>query len=143
MQKSIDATFGKFIESAIKKISDSKIIFSHNTAKKKLTNAIASFAPEVSASEVIVLIDDTFFGGAKEGLIITNKSLYSKEVLETPYHILISEIHKFEYMNNSLSSRYFVINNKKLIRACCTSPDSSQIFAELFTNLLENIKKIN
>lgn len=55
--------------------------------RKKLEAAIASYAPGVSPDEVIVLLDDTVFGGAKEGLLVTNDGIYCKQKFESRRHL--------------------------------------------------------
>jgi hypothetical protein len=46
---------------------------------KKLQAAISSYAFGVPETDVLVLLDDTVFGGAKEGLILTSDSMYCKQ----------------------------------------------------------------
>lgn len=55
-----------------------------NIPHKKLLGAIGSYARDVEPSEVVILIDDTVFGGAKEGVLVTNKAIYSKALFENP-----------------------------------------------------------
>lgn len=47
-----------------------------NIPPKKLNNAISSYAPAVSADEVLALGDATIFGSAKKGLLMTKSKLY-------------------------------------------------------------------
>jgi len=51
-----------------------------NIPSKKLKGAINSYAYDVDPNEVLVLLDDTIFGGAKEGLILTKNSMFCKEL---------------------------------------------------------------
>ncbi|EMK3381309.1 hypothetical protein V8057_004264 [Vibrio vulnificus] len=55
-----------------------------NIPHKKLLGAIGSYAGDVEPNEVVILIDDTVFGGAKEGVLVTNKAIYSKALFESP-----------------------------------------------------------
>ena len=55
-----------------------------NIPPKKLRNALESYAPGIAPADVLVLIDDTVFGGAKEGMIITKRKLFSKQILQSP-----------------------------------------------------------
>lgn len=41
----------------------------------KLANAIREYAPTIGMSTVVVLVDETFWGNAKEGMIITNEKI--------------------------------------------------------------------
>jgi len=47
---------------------------------KKLNNAILSYAPDVDPDKVVLLHDDTVFGSAAEGLIVTEDGLYGKDL---------------------------------------------------------------
>ena len=58
-----------------------------NIPQKKLFGAIGSYANDVKPEEVIILVDDTVFGGAKEGILITNNAIYSKEIFERPKRV--------------------------------------------------------
>ena len=55
-----------------------------NIPPTKLRNALESYAPGIAPADVLVLIDDTVFGGAKEGMIITKRKLFSKQILQSP-----------------------------------------------------------
>jgi hypothetical protein len=44
---------------------------------EKLLAAISGYAPSVNPNEVLVLVDDTFFGSASDGLLITKDGIYA------------------------------------------------------------------
>lgn len=52
--------------------------------QKKLSAALESYGANMSAEEVLVLIDDTLFGGAKEGVLMGKSKLAVKMLLDTP-----------------------------------------------------------
>lgn len=52
--------------------------------QKKLLAALESYGANMSADEVLVLIDDTLFGGAKEGVLMGERKLAVKMLLDTP-----------------------------------------------------------
>ena len=57
-------------------------LFEH-IPSKKLTNAKQKYAFEMGNDEdVVLLYDDTLFGTAKKGFLLTTKRLYSKNILE-------------------------------------------------------------
>lgn len=71
------------IDSYRDKVMDDKIYFHPNLPKKKLKNAITSYA-EIGEEEVpLLLIDDTIFGSAKDGVLITDKAMYFKGSFES------------------------------------------------------------
>lgn len=73
-----------------------KVYARPNIPRRKLEGAIASYAPGVSPNEVIVLLDDTLFGGAKEGLLVTNDAIYCKQKFESPRRLALGAIKEVE-----------------------------------------------
>ncbi|WP_170288323.1 J domain-containing protein [Marilutibacter maris] len=73
-----------------------KVYARPNIPHKKLDGAISSYAPGVSPGDVIVLLDDTLFGGAKEGLLVTNDAVYCKQKLDNPRQIAFRDIRQVE-----------------------------------------------
>lgn len=69
-----------------------KVYARPNIPHKKLEGAIASYAPGVSPGAVLVLLDDTLFGGAKEGLLVTNDAIYCKQKFENPRRIAFNQV---------------------------------------------------
>lgn len=63
-----------------------------NIPQKKLHSAINSYAHGVSDTEVLILLDDTVFGGAKEGLLITSNAMYAKGLMESPKKSIFGEM---------------------------------------------------
>ncbi len=84
-----------------------------NIPRKKLEGAIASYAPKVVPSAVIVLLDDTLFGGAKEGMLVTNDALYCKQKFEPAKRIAFSTVTKVEPGTNSR----VIVNGREFFKA--------------------------
>lgn len=59
-------------------VSD-KIAFAPDIPLKKLSGALVSIGAYVKPEEVVVLVDDTVFGGSKEGVFITKDRIFIKE----------------------------------------------------------------
>lgn len=59
-------------------ITSNAIYFKPNIPGDKLSNAINAYGGRVGKSEVLILIDDTFWGSAKEGVLITDDALLFK-----------------------------------------------------------------
>lgn len=62
-------------------VADDKIHFAPDIPLKKISGAMHSMAGLAKAEDIIILLDDTAFGGAKEGVYITNDCVYVKEVM--------------------------------------------------------------
>jgi len=60
-----------------------KIFIAPNIPKSKLAGAVLSYGGDVRTKDVVVLIDDTMFGGAKEGVLITEKEILFKAIFES------------------------------------------------------------
>lgn len=73
-----------------------------NIPRKKLVNAINSYAHSLSFDDVLLQIDDTAWGGAKEGLIVTNEGIYSKALFETENFMPFSRIEKINAQKTKL-----------------------------------------
>ena len=73
---------------------------------KKRRNAIRSFASQMGSGEtILVQYDDTVWGSAKEGYILTNRALYAKnfgEGAETP--IALTDVTDVTYRENLLAN---------------------------------------
>lgn len=91
--------------------SDSKIFFSGSIPDKKLTNAINSYGFQSKTKDVILLIDDTVFGSAKDGLMITDHHICAKEAFESPWQISLDTISSIKMDGGRL-----VINNKPVYK---------------------------
>jgi hypothetical protein len=73
-----------FLSKGVQTIQDKKFFFAPNFNAKKLANALESYAPGVRPEDVLLFIDSTAFGGAKDGLLITREKLYAKNAFEHP-----------------------------------------------------------
>ena len=70
----------------------------NNINQNKLDNARASFGQNIKADEeIIYLRDDTLFGSAKDGYIVTTKAIHGKPFLEQPLFINYEDIQDITY----------------------------------------------
>ncbi|WP_346796053.1 hypothetical protein R5M92_11325 [Halomonas sp. Bachu 37] len=65
-----------------------KVFVKPKIPAKKLLNAL-SYAPGVNPDEVLILVDDTVFGGAKDGFLVTREAIFCHEIM-TPKEPLIN-----------------------------------------------------
>ena len=65
----MNAQFAEKVRSYSSKFPETRFLFSPTIPQKKVRNAIKSYAPDVSESEVLLLLDTTVFGSAKERII--------------------------------------------------------------------------
>jgi hypothetical protein len=58
----------------------------------KLQNAISAYAQRAAASEVLLLYDDTFWGSAKDGLLLTETGVFWRNFQESPRQVAYDDI---------------------------------------------------
>ncbi len=110
-----------------------KIYTKKNMNKKKLKNAINKYAHGVNENDVYLLIDDTFFGSAKEGVLLTNDSIYIQEMNSSPYSIKYSQIYNLSIKKKMTCTALFI--NKNEVKTF-TQPDSKELL--LIFNTLDS-----
>ena len=72
-----------------------------NIPRKKAEGAIDSYAAGVDHEEILVLLDDTVFGGAREGVLLTGSAIYAKQKFDDSRHLHIKDIQSVEAGTNS------------------------------------------
>lgn len=60
-----------------------RIFIAPHIPPRKLAGALESYGEGLRPSDVLVLIDDTFFGGAREGVLITEAEIRAKAVFQS------------------------------------------------------------
>lgn len=79
---------------------------------EKVNNAKEKYAHNVDIKDIVLLIDDTVFGSAKCGVLITSSGLYIKEDFEKPAYFSFDKIDDICMKRNILTGLY--INNKRV-----------------------------
>jgi hypothetical protein len=64
------------LSSGLSTITSDYIFTKPNIPRKKLLNALNEYGRGIPEEDVVALIDDTFWGSAKEGLLITNEGIF-------------------------------------------------------------------
>ena len=82
-----------------------RLFFMEEIPKKKLENARRSYARSFETGEVPVLLwDDTLFGSAKDGFLLTDRRLYQKNFSERPSCSDLSGIVDFDISKESVGT---------------------------------------
>lgn len=71
-------------------------------AKKKFSNVLSSYAKLESDEEPLLLFDNTAFGSAKDGFLVTTKHIYWHNLWSKNERILISDIQTLEVKGTNL-----------------------------------------
>lgn len=122
-------------EKYLNNASNEKLFIMPNIPGKKLNNAIKSYAKGVSASEVAILIDDTTWGGAKEGLLLTNSAVYAKELGSDPVKFHLQDIDDI-----SSEKMDIYINGKKFFKSYMSDIDTIVPMVYLINDLITHVK---
>lgn len=113
------------------------IFIAPNIPMQKLRNAIQSYGEGIPFDEVLLLADDTVFGSAKDGLILTVKMLAIKRGFESPKRVYFDKVNSINfaksniYINGTNFSDFIQINSKHLGG-----------LADILNQHIEQIKKI-
>lgn len=112
-----------------------KIFTSPNIPIEKFNNARKKYASRVDVRDSVLLIDDTVFGSAECGVLITNEDIYIGETLESPMHFSIENVYSI-YTKRVMFSNWLFINDKKV--KSFTQPNYKDL-KKVFENLSEYI----
>ena len=129
-----------YINSAeLKKIRYKIIGCSNPKFAKKVKNAVGAYANTVLESQIFALYDDTFFGSAKEGFIMTVKGIWIKTFLSQTHICSYSEITgiKVIYDENAKLTKVFLCTQKGNIQLCASLGENSIVFAQEINNILK------
>ncbi|MGX2971998.1 hypothetical protein [Helicobacter sp. T3_23-1059] len=107
---------------------------------QKGLNAISSYCDNsISYDDILFLLDDTMFGSAKDGIVVTRDYLFAKESYESPESIEIKNIKTLELKKTFTGMSKLVINGKKFGSFSIDYDELSPFLSSLET-LQETIK---
>ncbi|MDR2461306.1 MAG: hypothetical protein LBE38_11120 [Deltaproteobacteria bacterium] len=91
----------EFRASNVKNIE--KYYFKPNIPQKKLANAIGKYAQNADPNDVLLLFDDTTFGSADQGFLLTSNCLYIHDYQNTKMAAFPrDQIHSLKFKNDKL-----------------------------------------
>lgn len=114
------------LKEALKKFGSESVFTDGDIPAKKKANAFASMRVQEPMDSIVVLIDATVWGSAKEGLVITDKAIYFKNLMEDPVRIAIEDVKSV-----SADGRDLVFNEKKFTPCAFEEADLKKV-AETF-----------
>ena len=125
------------VYSSAENLRDEHIFIHPSIPEKKLSNAKSKM--NCTEQFVIMLIDDTIFGSAKEGAIVTPKGLYVHNFGETEKFIEWTKIRSVEAKSSRTGVFSVYINGQDFLRMCLTKKEASHAFV----SLVQKISKIH
>lgn len=113
---------------------DDTVYLAPNIPTHKLNNALNAYADtKVSPEQVILLIDDTVFGSAKDGLLLTTTDLYIKEGFGKSRTIALNKINsivlKPEFLTNPIH-----INAQPFVQLAQPSKSTLKALCEILSD---------
>ncbi len=121
----------EFTEKLRAGIDDSYIFFGDAIPKKKLHNALAAYAQLADDEVPVALIDNTFFGSAKEGAVITNTKIWTRNQGGGMQSVSWGDIKSVQFEEGGTS--WLLINGGKFLQS--NMPEKSSI--RLLSSLLQ------
>jgi len=90
-------------------VNNKAVFLFENIPPKKLRNARESYATTITEDETVILLyDDTVFGSAKEGFLLTTKRLYQKNLAEPPGALDVGRIESIALDDKTMHSNLVV-----------------------------------
>ena len=115
------------------KIKDYAIFFAPDIPPKKLKNALEVYAGDAIFEEVLVLIDSTVFGSAKEGALITDKKLYSHNLWDKPLKFSWTEVESIVILEDEGKLQ---INQIDFLNAIFPEMNAMKLFVRMLNEIL-------
>ena len=121
-------------------INDDKIFFHPHIPPKKLANAVSEFGGNDGVDDVLALVDNTVFGNAKDGLLLTRSALHVHNIMETPFHVLLSDIKDVQFQEGRLES-LMTINGTYVFRSNVPKSSNVALFVEMLNAIVDTVKR--
>lgn len=131
----MNAQFAEKVRSYSSKFPETRFLFSPTIPQKKVRNAIKSYAPDASESEVLLLLDTTVFGSAKNGLFLTGDALYAHPFLGKATKVYFKDIETITLEETEYESWTVHINNPQNPSIADIRGQEAQLFAQMLKDL--------
>lgn len=87
----------------VKNITSDNIYFYPNIPAKKLAGARSSYVFEPMEEDILILIDDTVFGSAKDGAVVTSDRLFIKGKFDAITVFQLSDVNQLACEDNEIT----------------------------------------
>ena len=131
----MNAQFAEKVRSYSTKFPETGFLTSPGIPQKKVRNAIKSYAPDASESEVLLLLDTTVFGSAKDGLFLTSDALYAHPFLGKATKVSFKDIVSITLEETEYESWTVHINNPQNPSIADIRGQEAQLFAQMLKDL--------
>lgn len=124
-------TAESIVDSFRQRITDDAIFFRPDIPRHKLASAISDYAPGVPEQDMLVLVDNTVFGGAGDGLIITPTLFAAHDIAATPVRIPIAEVRDLRLDVGVFTSKIYFNGDRLLVTLNTPRKASTQRLVEM------------
>ena len=107
-------------------------------AQKKISNAIEAYVSLEKGEIPIICFDDTAFGSARDGFLITSKAVYFHEAFSNPKKFLFEDIEEIKLEGVFIKDVF--INNYKVDLVLVSSNRARESLCELFKQVKEDFE---
>lgn len=113
-------------------VNGGKIYFAPHIPRRKLQNAIQTYAPAVHADEALALLDTTIFGSSKEGGLLTKDAFYVRDMGEDPRSIALKKVEAVEYEEKP---GVLLVNGRNFMRNYGGLPEPWRRFTQMLREI--------
>jgi len=131
----MNAQIAEKVRSYSSKFPETRFLFTPAIPQKKIRNAIKSYAPDASESEVLLLLDTTVFGSAKDGLFLTNDALYAHPFLGKATKVSFKDIETITLEETEYESWTVHVNNPQNPSVADIKGQDAQLFAQMLNEV--------
>jgi hypothetical protein len=115
------------------RVSGEGVFAAPDIPRKKLLNALKSYAPGIMPDEVWILVDDSAFGSAKDGMLVTADSIYCKAAWTAPVSYRLDELHRITHMKKTV-----YVNSMKFFSHCVVAPSAMEKVVDFIIKMKES-----
>ncbi|MRS03291.1 hypothetical protein EG832_08730 [bacterium] len=125
------------------KIKSNQIFFTPNIPPNKLQNALKSYASGASEKDVLVLVDKSMFGSAKEGYLLVEDTLFYRPPLDKPHQLALADINELslqEVADDHYAWTWLHIKTPQSKTVLVLDEGSASCFCQMLQELKTSIK---
>jgi hypothetical protein len=129
-------------EAATRVLAGDQSIYQYpNIPKNKLAGALSAYVidKDIKANDIVLLLDDTLFGSAKDGLVLTEHTLYVHEAFSDPIAYDFSDMSAIAW-KSELLSKVLYIDGERVIALSQCSKDSLTALCMVINTYLKQYK---
>lgn len=116
------------------RIRGERVLFAPDIPAKKLQNALDDYARGARGERALALVDNSFFGSAKDGVLMTAERVYSNEWSSTTFSLELGAIETVEFVETD-SSKEIHLNGSKFAVLHMPGVESVKMFAQMLDEI--------